>query len=179
MEYKGVNYGDPDRTDDRRFKKMRITPRKTHCAAKVWELYDEISRRVLLGQKGVRIAEELGCSAQTVSNVRNSPVIQDRLAVMRGARDAYTIDIARDIQEFAPTALQLLKDIISGKGAGTAASIALRGQKASEWLDRAGHKATERHVHAHLTKEEIEDIKSRALSANGPVVDAEYVVSNG
>ena len=115
MEYKGVNYNDTNRVPDRRF---RVKPRKSFAVSKIWELHAEITRRILLGQKNTIIAESLGCTPQTVSNVRNSPIIQDRLALMRGARDAHTVDIARDIQEFAPTALELLKELIMGKGAG-------------------------------------------------------------
>lgn len=176
MEYKGVNYADSDRVGDRRFKRHRVAPRKVFRVSKIWELHDEITRRILLGQKNTVIADALQCSVSTVSNVRNSPVIQDKLAIMRGARDAYTVDIARDIQEFAPTALKVLKDIVEGQGIGTSASPALRAREANNWLDRAGHAPIKReeHVHAHLTKDEIDAIKQRALGSNGPVVDAEY-----
>jgi hypothetical protein len=175
--YKGVDYSDENRVNDRRFKKHRVRPRKVFRVSRIWELHDEIARRVLLGQKNKVIAEALSCSVATVSNVRNSPVIQDKLAIMRGARDAYTVDIARDIQEFAPKALELLKDIVMGKGVGANASPALRAREANAFLDRAGHGAVrkEAHIHQHLTTEEIEAIKERALGANGPkVVDAEY-----
>jgi hypothetical protein len=174
MEYKSVDYGDSNRPPDRRF---RIKPRKGFRVSKIWENHHEIKRRILLGQKNTIIAEALGCSVATVSNVRNSPIIQDELAVMRGARDAYTVDIARDIQEFAPKALDLLKDLILGKGPGENASIALRGRYASNWLDRAGYSPVrkEQKISTHLTAEEIEGIKERAFKAmNQNVVEAEY-----
>ena len=176
MEYKGVDYSDSNRPGDRRFNKHRVRPRKVFRVSKIWELHDEIARRILLGQKNKVIAQELKCSEMTISNVRNSPVMQDKLSIMRGARDAYTVDIARDIQEFAPKALELLKSIIEGRGQGTGASVALKAKTASDWLDRAGHGAVrkEQHVHAHLTSDEIDAIKRRALGANGPVVEAEY-----
>ena len=176
MRYKGVDYGDSNRVADRRFKKFRVSPRKGFRVSKIWELHDEITRRILLGQKNTTIAESLQCSTATVSNVRNSPIIQDKLSIMRGARDAYTVDIARDIQEFAPTALNLLKEIVSGTGVGMNASPALRAKEANGWLDRAGFGAIrrEQHLHAHLTSEEIEAIKARAFGPNSPVVDAEY-----
>ena len=154
--------------------------------SEVWESHAEITRRILLGQKNTVIAEALGCSTQMVSNVRNSPVIQDRLSLMRGARDASAIDIARDIQEFAPEALRLLKEIVLGKGPGENASAALRAKVSSDFLDRAGHGAVrkEQHLHAHLTSEEIEGIKQRALELKrekegSEVVEAEYSVAEG
>ena len=174
MEYKGVDYSDSFRRPDRRF---RVKPRGGFKVSKIWENHHEIKRRVLLGQKNTVIAEALGCSVATVSNVRNSPVVQDELAIMRGARDAYTVDIARDIQEFAPKALDLLKDLILGKGPGENASIALRGKYASNWLDRAGYAPIrkEQRISTHLTAEEIQGIKERAQSVMADkVVDAEY-----
>jgi hypothetical protein len=180
--YKGVNYFKGDRPRDRR-KKNGYTRSRSWQVNEVWELHAEISRRILLGQKNTVIAEALGCSQQTVSNVRNSPVIQDRLALMRGARDASAIDIARDIQEFAPEALALLKQVVRGEGPGENASIALRAKQANDFLDRAGHGAVrrEQHLHAHLTTEEIEGIKQRALELRNmnrnEVMEAEYSVS--
>ena len=173
--YKGVDYSDSARPADRR----RALPgrRKTWQVGRVWELHEEIKRRVLLGQKNVDIAEAIHCTPQTVSNVRNSPVIQDELALMKGARDAYTIDIARDIQEFAPKALQMLKQVIEGTGEAQNASMSLRAKSAESWLDRAGHGAIRKEaiIHQHLTKEEILSIRERALGPNSPIIEGEVV----
>jgi len=180
--YKGVDYSDGLRVPDRRRKPQRS---RRWRVGEMWELHDEIARRILLGQKNTVIAEALGCTATTVSNVRNSPVVQDKLAIMRGARDASTVDIARQIQEFAPTALQLLKDTINGQGDGQNASIALRVAQANKWLDRAGYVPVKKFegVTAHLTKDDIAEIRARALGNNSPVVsdddevnDADYEV---
>ena len=178
MIYKGTDYSDPDRKPvDRRFKNFRVKPREVFRVSKIWESHAEITRRILLGQKNTEIATAIGCSSMTVSNVRNSPVIQDKLAVMSGARDAYTVDIARDIQEFAPKALDLLKNIVLGKGIGANASPALRAKESNNFLDRAGFGAVrkEQVLHAHLTSEEIDQIKERAMGANSPlVVEGEF-----
>lgn len=98
---------------------------------------------------------------------------------MQGARDAYTIDIARDIREFAPKALDLLKEILQGEGtSGQLASPALKVSVAKDLLDRAGYAPIKsidvRSVHAHLTKEDIEEMKKRAFEgSNAPLVRAE------
>jgi hypothetical protein len=180
MIYKGVDYSKGDRPIDRR----RVPPemKKTWQVSRVWDLHEEIKRRVILGQKNTVIAKAVGCTKETVSNVKNSPIIQDQLAVMRGARDAYTIDIAKEIQEFAPEALKLLKDIVNGKGVGANASPALRAKEANNFMDRAGH-AVVRNVnvsgtHALLTLDDIDEIKRRAFLSHNPVVDAEYTETN-
>ena len=68
------------------------------------------------------------------------------------------------------------QDIVGGQGIGASASPALRAREANNWLDRAGHAPIKReeHLHGHLTRDDIEKIKDRALRANGPVVEAEY-----
>jgi hypothetical protein len=177
MHLEGADYKVPDK----RFKPPGM--KKTWQVTKIWELHDEIKRRILLGQKNTVIAEALACSPQTVSNVRNSDVIQDQLAIMRGARDAATVDIARDIQEFAPKALELLKDVVNGDKAGANASISLRAKEANNFLDRAGHSAVKKHdvrgMTALLTIDDIERIKKRALEAQSPIIaDAEAEVIN-
>ena len=174
MKYKGVDYSDSDRIADRRRKPPGV--RKVWQVSTIWELHEEITRRILLGQKNVEVSKAVKCSAQTVSNVRNSPVIQDKLAIMRGARDAYTVDIARDIQEFAPKALDLLKDIIDAKGRGANADISLAARTAESWMDRAGHAPIRREARIvqHLTKDEIKEIKDRAFGPQSPIVNAEF-----
>ena len=173
--YKGVNYFEANRPPDRRF--VPDAPRKTWQVSKIWDQHEEIIRRLTVGQKNVDIARAMDLTETQVSNVRNSPIIQERLAIMKGARDASTIDIARDIREFAPKALKLLKEIVQGEGTtGQLASPGLKARVASDFLDRAGYAPIKsidvRSVHAHLTREDIEELKSRATQMNAPLAQA-------
>ena len=171
--YKGVDYFQPDRPRDRRTRPDK--PRRTWQVSKIWDSHEEIIRRLTLGQKNTEIAQNMGISSAQVSNVRNSPIIQDKLAIMQGARDAYTLDIAKDIREFAPKALEVLKAIVNGDdSSGLPVGPALKARVASDLLDRAGY-APVRNVnvqsaHVHLTRDDIEELKRRAV-ANGPVID--------
>jgi hypothetical protein len=173
MEYKGVNYSEPREGRDRRFVPDR--PKKTWQVAKIWDQHEEIIRRLTLGQKNTEIASSMNLSPAQVSNIRNSPIIQERLAIMKGARDAYTLDIARDIKEFAPTALEILKALCQGSdSSGLPVSPTLKARVAADLLDRAGYAPVRnvnvQSVHAHLTKDDIAELKRRALE-NGPVVE--------
>ena len=106
----------------------------------------------------------------------------DKLSIMRGARDADTLDLAKEIRDIAPDALDLLKNIITGEGDGEKASIALRARTAESNLDRAGYAAPKRllteNIHGHFTSEDIENLKKRA-AANDDVVDAEFEEATG
>lgn len=146
--------------------------------SEMWELHHEIARRLVLGQKNTEIARALGIHKQTVSNVRNSPIVQEQMSLLSGARNAETIDLAREIASVAPAAIQLLKDIVKGEGQGVNAGLPLRAREANNMLARVGHGVPQRiqseNTHVYLTKRDIDEIKRRAL-ANDDVVDAEVV----
>jgi hypothetical protein len=147
---------------------------KHWVVSEMWELHHEIVRLLVLGLKNTEIAAKLGCSTQTVSNVRNSPVAQEQITIMRGARDADTVDLAKEIIEIAPVAMNLLKDIIRGENDGVNASIGLRAKEANGMLARAGFGVPQRvqseSVNVHLTSADIANIKDRARS-NSDIID--------
>jgi len=130
----------------------------------MWEMHHEIVRLLVLGMSNVEICNILGVSRPMVSYVRNSKVVKDKLAIMRAARDADTIDIAKDIQVKAPKALQLLEDIIDDHG--ETYGMPLAAKTAESWLDRAGHGAVRNMKFvgavAHFTAEEIAALKKNA-----------------
>ena len=175
------NGSDPLRGVDRR---TRPETRRTFEVSKMWERHHEITRRLLLGQKASSIAEDLGVSKAMVGYVRNSKVVQEKLALMEGARDAETVDLAIEIRKRAPQALKLLDKIITGE---VEAPITARAREANNWLDRAGfapvRSVTAQHVHTHYTSDDINEIKRLAVEngfaqrsvLNEKILDAEIV----
>lgn len=168
----GYKYSDPNREPDQR----KVLQKKSWTVGEMWEVHHEIARLILLGWKNVEIAKRLKCSSQMVSNVRNSPVVQDKLAIMKGARDADSIDLSREIRESAPDALRLLQDIIRGDNDAQDAPLSLRAKTAESMMDRAGYSAPKRiqseSISYALTKEEIEEIKRRAYG-NDDIIEGE------
>ena len=162
-------YTDPNRTDQRR------TPdgkRKGWQISEMWDQHHEIARLLVLGMKGPEIAEKVGVSAQTVSNVRNSPVVQEKLAILHAARDAGTIDLAREIADLAPMALKRVKEVLeTGKVLGKEANAATILKEANGLLDREMGKAIQRvdsrNMTAHITIDDLEAIKKRAAELEG------------
>jgi len=173
-------YHDGNRGPDER----RVDPskKKTFEISTMWEIHHEIVRRLLIGQKVVNIAKDLNISEATVSYTRNSPVVRDKLEIMKGARDAETLDLAKRIRENAPQSLRLLEDIISGEVDGVSIGIGLRAREANTMLARSGFGPIQNIkgaiLHGHYSREEIEDIKKRALEDGlkaGLVVEGEVV----
>lgn len=144
---------------DRRFNKEGS---KYYQIQNLWERHHEILNLTLLGWADKDIARKLAISISTVKHTTNSDLGRDKLAIMRAARDANTLDVAKEIQTLVPQAYKIYRDVLYKEGMGANASIALQKQTADTIVkDLAGHEAPKKMVHAHLTGEEIEALKER------------------
>lgn len=147
---------------DRRFSPTRSN---SYNIKQVWAHHHEIVRMVVLGMSNVEIAEKLNITPQTVSNVRNSPLVDDIIKKLMAERDADAVSVAKRIEAFTPVAVQLLEGVIAGNVPG--ASIALRAKYADRHLARTGYGVVTKvqSLHGTLSKDDIEDIKARAVKA--------------
>ena len=152
----------------------RFTPHRRYNVQALWEKHHEITRQIVEGRTNMAIAADLGCTPQTISNVRNSPLAKSEIERLSGERDEVTMNVARRIEEFAPVALDLIESIVRGRV--PEASIALRAKLASSQLARAGYGEVHKmqSLHAELSREDIEQIKQRAIHAQGAIHDVEY-----
>lgn len=161
------------RGEDRRRKNATVEsmPKRTFQVNEIRDQHHEIIRRLVLGQNAEFIARQIGISGATVRNVKNSPVVQERLSVLNAKRDQQTIDVAAHIDRIAPKSIKLLEEIITGKGAGANAPISLRARTAENNLDRAGYGAVKKFQGAvgHFTGADIEELKQDALKRLNPV----------
>lgn len=163
----GDRYSDPNRTN------LLTKPVKegtTSGAYKMMKMYDnhhEIARRLVLGEKPKDIARDLGCNPQTISNVRNSPIVQDKLRIMHAVRDAGTIELAQEIDKLAPLALQRVEEALrTGKVLDKELSGSSILREANNIIDRSQGKPTQtihtKNLHGHFTVEDIDAIKEKA-----------------
>ena len=131
----------------------------------LWDDHKEMARRLVMGEKAVDIAEDMGYSPVTVSIARNSKVFQDHMAVLEAQRDCEAIDVAKRIQELAPIALEKLVKVMDDEDT----TRPLQAKIAMSLLDRAGHgaitKVTGMVGHATLTADDLLAIKDRARRA--------------
>ena len=136
----------------------------------LWDIHHEVIRLAVLGMKHADIARELGITSVTVSTCLNSEVGRRHLATMRGARDAETLDLAVEIRRKAPVAFRLLQEYMENDDFDPKQRIAI----AMDTMDRAGYGAPRiiegRMVHAHLTADDLNEIKQRARE-NNMIVD--------
>lgn len=168
-------YGDKySRTPRGRDLRRAIDPTKKRGwqVNEMWESHHEIARRILLGGKNVDIAKAMGISEVQVSNVRNSHVVKEKLAVMAAARDADTIDLAKEILELAPIAIKRVKEALTtGKVKDQVLSGSSILKEANGILDRQIGKPTQtintRNLHGYITNEDMDRIKARAAELAG------------
>lgn len=164
-KYGDDRYVDSSRKDDRR--NGNSEKKKGWQVAEMWDKHHEIARLLTLGHTNIEVAEKLGITKQQVSNVKNSPVVQDRLTIMRAARDCDVIDLGKEIMKLAPIALLRIKEALTeGTTLGKEASASQILKEANGMLDRDMGKAIQRvdtrSTHMQLTVEDIERIQARA-----------------
>lgn len=161
--YPKARYADPTRKDGRR----KDGPKKGWQIAEMWDRHHEIARLIVLGHSNVEIAEKLGIGKDTVSNVRNSPVVQDKISLLRAARDCDCVELSAEIAEMGPIALKRIREALeTGQVLGKEVNAATLLKEANNVIDRVEGKAVQRieskNLNATLTLEDIESIKQRA-----------------
>jgi DNA-binding transcriptional MerR regulator len=136
-------------------------------------------RRILelraLGLQISDIAREVGMTPQQVGNVVNSPISRKRLSEMQSAQEQRSIEARGRLQEMMPRAIEVLNDILEDPE--QIIPIHTRLKAATEVLSRGGVGPESvikgEVIHAHLTLDEIEQIKARAKETLGQIRMAE------
>jgi predicted transcriptional regulator len=139
--------------------------------------HHNIARMRFLGYNNKQIAAEVGVSESTVSSVINSPIVQAKLRMMQASADKECLDLQKQIAEIAPKALQNIVEVVetgSLHGEGVTAMTVLK--ESNNLLDRHMGKATQvlksSHTHAHLTADDIRELKEAAMAAAAkPVIE--------
>lgn len=161
---------------DRRFVHSKS---RSHQVQTLWERHHEVLNLSLLGWGTRAIANRLACSEAMVSDTINCDLGRQKLAIMRAARDAETIDVAKEIQRLVPQAYKIYSDILFKEGVGEGVSVTLQKATADTIVkDLAGHEAPKKMLHAYLTPDQVEGLKKRgrairAAKENGMVDDVE------
>jgi len=139
--------------------------KKTYDVKKLWQGHHEAINLLSLGMRHKDVANILGVTEATISNIANSTLGREKLGLLRGARDSVAFDAATEIQNLVPKCLETLNEILQSEGE----DAAPRGMKlnvAKHVLkDLSGHAAPKRidarHLHHTLQPDDLERIKER------------------
>jgi len=143
---------------------------KQYQISHLWEMHKEIIRLLVMSDRGYTnkyIGEQVGCTAQTVSNVRNSPLAREEIAKLSGARDESAKELAQRVREIAPLAIDLLRETMSEAMTDGATDPKLLSQGvrgAIAVIDHAIPKQIKGEIlHGHLTLGQINEMKQKVL----------------
>lgn len=157
-------YYDPNRAPDRR-KRDRSKRSATWKVVEIQSIHHKIIQELHKGHSNRHIASELGVSEVMVSNVKNSPAVQDKLDILEAVAYQKSMDVRQEINDRAPEALQTLRELMQSKS--TANS--LRAKISFDLLDRAGFGAVKQvetknlHAHRFIDEDDLKMLKKRAI----------------
>lgn len=157
---------------------------------KMWESHHEISRLLLLGYNNQKIAQAIGITPQTVSNVRNDPIMKRKLALMGRARDKDAIEISDRMKELEPIAIEVFDKVMKTALDDSDGTARIEDDKDIRRDAIASAKIIADHQHpketkvehnvGYVTVEMIQEAKRRALEggafSENKIEDAEYKV---
>jgi len=130
---------------------------------RLWGQQKEILRLVASGlYNNKQVAEMVGVTPQTVSNIINSALGKQTLEMLEGAADSEAVDLMIKLRALAPIALSVQEEIMMDDET----PKRLKNDVANKMLDRAGYapinKNLNMNLNAGLKREDIEAIKQRA-----------------
>lgn len=160
----GSGWPEFKRDPEERRKLLPGAVRKTQIVREMNERHHEVARMVLLGYRNTEIAKILNITKEFVCAVRNAPPVKEQVAILAGARDAETVDVARQIQVILPECIKYLSETITDPEV----TDNLKSRNAFGLLATGGHGPAKninvRGVHAILTAADIKEIRDNAES---------------
>lgn len=132
----------------------------------------EIARLHVEGLRPAEIAKETGMNIQSVGHIIRDPLCQSHIAKLLDRADGAVIDVRKKLAELNTKAITTIDNLLSD--ADVSDSVQLRA--AQDVLDRNGYSpvTTTQHVHAHLTGDELKEMKARALASGAMIAEGEY-----
>jgi hypothetical protein len=102
----------------------------------MWERHHEIKRRLVLGERQVDIANDLGMTQTRMSNIKNSPLMLSATQELRDRADENAVDIMKRLNNLRDDALNALEEVL--KKEVSPGDVPLRIKVAESVLDRTG-----------------------------------------
>ncbi len=137
--------------------------------AQIKTQHREIARLSFEGFRPIEISEKTGMAISSVRAIISDPLCQAYIATLDDKADDGVITTRKRMANMVSKSLDVIDDMLSLE---VPPNVALRA--AHDILDRTGHQPVQRHehVHGHLTREDLEELKARARKAKVMIVDA-------
>lgn len=134
----------------------------------------EVARLKFAGFAPAEIATQVNLALTTVRGILADPICKAYIARLNDAADTEVISIRQRMINMNSKALDRLEDFLEPHSDAPPAVVA---SVAKDNLDRTGHQIVQKHEHMsiHLTKNDLEDIKKRAIEAGACIPEGEYI----
>lgn len=125
----------------------------------------EVARLAFEGFRAVEISTKTSLAISTVRSILCDPLCKAYIANLDEAASDNVIDVRKRLSTMNVKALDVIDDMLSLE---VPPAVALRA--AHDILDRTGYQPVQQHqhLHTHLTKSDVEEIKKRAKAAQQP-----------
>lgn len=166
-----------EKTEEKVDDQIQEDQQNCYSVKALWSRHKKILRLLSTGQYSrTDIAESVGVTPQTVSNIANSALGKETLEILNGAADAESVDLMARFKALAPIALSIQQELMMEENT----PKRLKNDIANKILDRSGYQPVSKNlnvsVNKELTREEISEIKDRAKEIKN--VDYEEVESD-
>lgn len=142
----------------------RQSERRHVDVQQLWGAHKTILDLSAVGFKNREIAEMQGVTPQTVCNIRNSELGQERLRLLSKLRDQESVDVMREVTRLLPKALAVYEEVLDDE----TASRALQVKVADTLICRiSGHEAAKKlDVRSvHLNGDDLAALRARGKEA--------------
>lgn len=148
---------------------------KDYHVTHMWDIHEEALRLLAVGKRPKDIAAITGLTEQFISKLRNSPIAQERLAILGVARDVEATKTGAIIARVQSKAAQLLEEVVDGK---RDANLGQQIDVAKDMLSRGGNSPVQRikkDIQYGISKSALDAMKARNVEAIA-IRDASYEV---
>lgn len=124
----------------------------------------EVARLKFEGFKPAEIAERTGKSLSNIYSILSDPICQAHISSLADKADSNVIDARKRFIDMVAKGLDVYDNVLDHPDFYDPKIVV---KVASDVFDRAGYKPTQRHehAHAHLTADDIAELKRRAMAA--------------
>lgn len=139
--------------------------------AELQSQHRQIARLKHEGYRATEISTLMEMPLTTVRNILADPLLKSHVASLEDASDKQVVDARKVLADGAVRAAEKVVSLIDSYDEKVGLSAA------RDVLDRSGYNPKQqfehRHLHAHLSREDIEELKSRAKRAGALAEEAE------
>lgn len=136
-----------------------------------------ILRLTAQGMRPSEVASQVGMAVQSVYAILRDPMAKSFLAGLQDKADEGFVDITKQLALLQGKAVNVVDDILTREDVADKTRLTA----AKDILDRNGHKAPEKHLHAvgHFTADDIAQLHERADTVDRSYLDVIDIPGSG